>query len=851
MKFFENLWNPPARGGDDSRTLMAEMLQRVILIIFLLTVSGLLAIPFFYEKQTGSLLIVMALLATVALSAELLRQGKLRLSGVCVVSGAWLSFVCLALFGGGVGNINVVFFLSLTVVAGLLLERRAAFWVAAASVATALALAVAEILDYLPSRYFMNAPLGNWLQLSFAVVLTTGALNLALRGRDEAVTLARRQLDERAATEEALSESAERYRSIYENALEGIYQSTPEGRFISVNPAMARMCGYASPGEMLVGVTDIATQYYANPLDRERFREMIHDRGYIDGIEYQVRRTDGSLIWVSTSARLVRNEKGRILYYEGRSQDISQRRQVEEALKKSEEFSTRLIEAIPDIVIRTDITGEILFINDRGLEASGYVREEIVGGNMLSFIAPDDRERAFRNTVLMLEKSLGPKEYHLLMKDAGSLLCEVNGDVLKTEAGAPYGMVYVIRDLTDRKRLEEERVELRERLYRAEKMEAIGALAGGVAHDLNNILGVLVGYSELLLEKIPEADPSRKYVANILKSGERGAAVIQDLLTLARRGVAISEVVHFNGVVSEFLGAPEFERLKVDNPSVIFKTKLDKDILNLKGSPVHLGKIVMNLVYNAVEAIETHGEVTISTQNRYLDRLVRGYDEISEGDYVVLTVSDTGKGIAQEDLGRIFDPFYTKKVMGRSGTGLGLAVVWGTVKDHNGYIDVQSEEGRGSTFSVFLPATREAVADAEKSAPLESYRGRGELILVVDDIPEQREVARSILERLGYEVETVSSGREAVEYLRRGRIDLVVLDMIMQPGMDGLDTYRKIIEVQPQQKAVVVSGFSENERVRTTLALGAGAYVRKPYLMERIGLAIRKELDRIDGIILD
>ncbi len=389
-----------------------------------------------------------------------------------------------------------------------------------------------------------------------------------------------------------------------------------------------------------------------------------------------------------------------------------------------------------------------------------------------------------------------------------------------------------------------ERKRLEERLRRAEKMEALGTLAGGIAHDLNNVLGVLVGYSELLQMEILESNPMRKHISNILQSGQRAAAIIQDLLTLARRGVSVSEVVNLNDVISSHLKTPEFERLKAYHPRVTFSADLDKDVMNIKGSPVHLSKTIMNLLSNAAEAITDQGEVSIVTENRYLDKPITGYDDIQEGDYVVLRVSDNGRGISTADIGKIFEPFYTKKVMGRSGTGLGLAVVWGTVKDHHGYIDVQSEEGRGSTFTLYFPVTREEMVSDQKGVSPGSYMGRGESILVVDDGKEQRELATVMLSGLGYRVSSVSSGEEAVTYLKANRVDLLVLDMIMDPGMDGLETYQKVLEVNPKQKAIIVSGFSETERVKKTQELGAGAYVRKPYIQEKIGLAIRKELDK-------
>jgi CheY-like chemotaxis protein len=245
---------------------------------------------------------------------------------------------------------------------------------------------------------------------------------------------------------------------------------------------------------------------------------------------------------------------------------------------------------------------------------------------------------------------------------------------------------------------------------------------------------------------------------------------------------------------------------------------------------------------NAVESISGNGEVTIRTENSYLDKAIGGYDEVKEGDYVVLTVSDTGIGIPVENREKIFEPFYTKKAMGRSGTGLGLAIVWGTVKDHSGYVDVQTEVGEGTTFTLYFPVTREELVKPQQKEPIEQYMGKGESVLVVDDIAEQRDIASNLLIKLGYEVHSVSGGKEAVEYLKSNKSDILVLDMIMAPGIDGLETYQRVLEINPKQKAIIVSGFSETERVKEAQKLGAGTYIKKPYLMEKIGVAIRDEL---------
>lgn len=250
----------------------------------------------------------------------------------------------------------------------------------------------------------------------------------------------------------------------------------------------------------------------------------------------------------------------------------------------------------------------------------------------------------------------------------------------------------------------------------------------------------------------------------------------------------------------------------------------------------------MNLISNAAEAISGEGMIHISTQNRYLDYTHNGYEDIVQGDYVNLSVSDTGKGISSFDLEKIFEPFYTKKVMNRSGTGLGLAVVWGTVKDHNGYIDIQSRKGKGTTFTFYFPVCRQELAAKDAPSAIGTYLGKGESILVVDDIDEQREIASGMLTKLGYSVTVVADGAEAIDYLKHNSADLIILDMIMDPGINGLETYQRILRRHPNQKAIIASGFSETELVKKTQRLGAGSYIRKPYTLEKIGLAVKNEL---------
>ena len=410
--------------------------------------------------------------------------------------------------------------------------------------------------------------------------------------------------------------------------------------------------------------------------------------------------------------------------------------------------------------------------------------------------------------------------------------------------GRPEKVIGVIQDITTQHRAEIDKKELEAKLVRSQKMESLGLLAGGVAHDLNNVLSGIVSYPDMLLLRLP-ADSDLKQPLSVMRdSGLKAAAIVQDLLTLARRGVTNFKVLDLNELIDEYLQSPELAKLKSYHPAVEIKVNKQKHLLNIKGSAIHLKKTLMNLVSNAAEALPDGGRVQISTQNRYIDRQLNGYTDVEEGEYVLLSVEDNGIGIQPDDLARIFEPFYTKKMMGRSGTGLGLAVVWGTVEDHHGYINVTSNKDKGTLIELYLPVTRENLEHRDQTPPRNDYYGNGERILVVDDFQNQREITSNMLTELGYRVETVGSGEEALGFIRDHEVDLVVIDMIMDPGIDGLETYSRLRVLRPGQKTLIVSGFSETRRVKEAQRLGAGAYVKKPYSFETIGLAVRRELNR-------
>ncbi|HUV29603.1 MAG TPA: ATP-binding protein [Acidobacteriota bacterium] len=396
------------------------------------------------------------------------------------------------------------------------------------------------------------------------------------------------------------------------------------------------------------------------------------------------------------------------------------------------------------------------------------------------------------------------------------------------------------RFVRERQCAEAQRQKLQQELERSRRMESVGLLAGGVAHDLNNMIGPLVAYPELILSELPDDSPVRRDLEIIGKSARRAAEVVQDLLAMARRGRYEMRPVNLNELVEEYLDSAGFRDQRSRHPAVAVNTPLDHSIANVMGSPAHLSKVVMNLVINAYDAMPDGGTLNISTGQAYLDRLQSGYDQIDKGEYVLLTVTDSGIGINPQDIPNVFEPYYSKKKMGRSGSGLGLAVVYGILKDHEGYYDVRSEVGTGSDFTMYFPITHVA---ADQAARAEARTGT-ESILVVDDVPEQLELTCRLLSGLGYVVEGVGTGREAAACVQRTPPDLVVLDMILEKDFDGLDAYREMAKYHPGQKAVVVSGFTATRRVQQLLAQCAGQFLEKPFTREMLGEAVRLELDR-------
>ena len=548
--------------------------------------------------------------------------------------------------------------------------------------------------------------------------------------------------------------------------------------------------------------------------------------------------------WYRCIDRAIRWPDGRMVRYE-MAIDFTDHKCVEEELRESQQRFRDLAEMLPEAIFEADSNMNLTYANQQAFSLFGYSKQDFANGlNCMDMLMPEDRARGRENVAKRLKgEEFGANEYRCLRKN-GSVFPALFNTSPINRRGVIEGLRGILVDLTERKQAEEALRKSEEKLARSRKMESLGLLAGGVAHDLNNILAGIVSYPDLLLWDLPEDSKKlKKPIETIRDAGHRAAAIVQDLLTVARGVATTKEPLNLNDIVCEYLKSPEFRKLVQFHPTVTIKTNLDSDLLNVKGFNVHIRKVLMNLVSNAAEAVEAVGHVSISTMNRFVDRPFRAYDDVTVGEYAILAVSDDGSGISSDDLERIFEPFYTKKVMGRSGTGLGLAVIWNVIKDHEGYIDVRTDRN-GTTFELYFPITRDQKSDEPSSMSLKDYKGSGEKILVVDDVESQRDISCKMLDILGYNAKAVASGEEAVEYLKENSVDLILLDMIMDPGINGRETYEKILKIHPDQKAVIVSGFSETAEVKETQRIGAGKYIKKPLTMQQIGIAVKEELEK-------
>jgi PAS domain S-box-containing protein len=760
--------------------------------------------------------------------------------GAIITGSFFLFFIAY----GGVGNTAYVWSFTYPLITIFLLGiRKGTFFSLIFLLMACTIFALEKIFPFLTpyDTYLKMRYIPAYLTVYFLVFITEKTREIISARLETARSEIEKSVKKLETTNEALREKDEQYRQIFVSIQDVYYRTNLHGELLIISPSIKDVGGY-DPME-LIGRPVVGL--YSDPVERDRLVRELMKSGQVTNYEVMFLAKDGRKIVCSLTSRLIYSNDGQPDGFAGVIRDITRQKRDAEALKESEKRYRLLADNIMDNLWLFDLsTMRFSYLSPSIKGILGFTAEEAIGFELQDMLTPSSLElvnKLLPEELLDANRHYDPEksrtieleQYH---KDGTTVWTEASMKFIYDDENRPIAILGVTRDISERKRLQQQ-------LHKAQKMESIGLLAGGVAHDLNNVLSGIVSYPELILMNLPEDSTLRKPLKTMMESGLRATAIVQDLLTMARGVATANESLNLNDLIREYLSSPECDMLKQYHPAITIKTSLDSGLLNIGGSPVHVRKVIMNLVSNAAEAILEAGNITIATANRYIDRPLKAYHEISLGEYTVLSISDDGPGISPEDLERIFEPFYTKKKMGRSGTGLGLSVVWNVMQDHKGYIDVTTDEN-GTKFELYFPITRAAILKKDIPLSITDYKGNGEIILVVDDVESQREISCKILNTLGYNSVSVSGGEEAVEYLKNNTVDLILLDMIMDPGINGHETYKRIIKNHPAQKALIVSGFSETDDVKETQLLGAGKYIKKPLTIEKIGLAVKEQLEK-------
>ncbi|MGB9244894.1 MAG: PAS domain S-box protein [Candidatus Acidiferrales bacterium] len=798
-------------------------------------------------------------------------------------------------------------------------------------------------------------------------------------------------ITERRRAEQAQREAEERFRSLFENATEGIFQTTTDGRYLSVNPALARMCGFASPSEMISSVEDLGKEIYADPNVRTVFKHLIEKYGSVKDFEYEVRRKDGAKIWISENAHVVRNPDGEILSYEGTIEDITARKRAELerqvtfeiihavnvtdnlddllrlihiALKKvlyaencfialyepatgmfhfpffvdqfdqapppqrvgksctahvyrtgqamlipqrtfdllAEEGKVELVgtpspswlgvplrtpaatigvlvvqhyedenayterdqeflgsvggqialaierkrseEKVRESEARLRVLVEqlpaVLWTVDRDLRftsalGAGFARlkikpDELLGMSLLDYFETADQ--TFLPIASHRRAVAGePMTFHVEWK-GGSYACHV--EPLRDSDGQVSGAICMSLDITDRKQLEEQ-------LRQAQKMEAVGRLAGGIAHDFNNLLMVIQGYSDLLVERLPDGDPLRRNAEQIQMASQRASSLTRQLLAFSRKQMLAPKILNVQSVVAEM----EKILRRLIGEDVQLETSSAPDLGLIKADRSQIEQVILNLAVNARDAMPQGGRLTIETANVELDASYSHPPAVlSPGRYVMLAVTDNGCGMDAETQAHVFEPFFTTKEKGK-GTGLGLATVYGVVKQSGGYVWVYSEPGRGTSFKIYLPRIEETAVPAGRDGKSETQipeRG-SETILLVEDEKGVRELAREYLASSGYTVIEAEDGHTALELaaMHVGPIHLLLTDVVM-PGISGRELAERVSQIRPGIKIIYMSGYTDQAVVHHGILRNDAVLLQKPFTLMTLAGKLREML---------
>ncbi len=643
------------------------------------------------------------------------------------------------------------------------------------------------------------------------------------------VTSVIRDITERRRAEQALRAADARYRGLFDAVPVGLFIMIGAGQVVDANAALLEMLGHHDR-DSLTAVN--AAFLFADPESSQRFQDLIEREGVVRGFEARMRRLDGSLIWARLSARAVRDPAGRALYYEGAAEDVTARKEGEDALRESEANYRALFEESRDAIYVVTREGSFLGFNQAVLDLYGYTGEEMARLNVRDlWVHPGERETFQR--VIEEKGFVRDHEVKLRRKDGSEIDCLMTASVRPARAGSPSAYQGIVRDVTERKRLEEQ-------IRQLQKLDAVGRLAGGIAHDFNNLLTVIGGRIQILLNRLRPDGRTRDDLVLMQKTVERAAGLTKQLLAFSRKQILQPRVLDLNAVVGGI--APLLARLIRED--IELTTRLDGELGRVRADPGQIEQVIMNLAVNARDAMPAGGRLTIETANVELDdRYARDHAGVEPGPYVMLAVSDTGSGMDADTQAHIFEPFFTTKEAGK-GTGLGLSTVYGIVKQSGGHVWVYSEPGRGTSFKIYLPRV-EAPADMLAAEAAATPPRGSETILLVEDDEGVRDLAREILQAFGYRVLEAGHGNEALAVARHhpGPLHLLVTDVVM-PGMSGREVAEALARERPETKALYLSGYTENAVVHHGVVEASMAFLQKPFTPDTLAREVREVLDQ-------
>jgi two-component system, cell cycle sensor histidine kinase and response regulator CckA len=616
------------------------------------------------------------------------------------------------------------------------------------------------------------------------------------------------------------------------------------GHATYVNKAFLKLWGYDSD-EKILGKS--VREFWQSAEEVATVADALRSRGNWTG-EQEAKRRDGSIFMAEVISSMVLDRSGKPIGFMGIFIDITDRKLAEESLKRSEEALRqseerfrRLYERAPIPYQSLDESGFIIEVNDTWLDKMGYSRDEVIGEHFSDFMTSESRELQKKKLPCFMDTGeIRDTEFEMVKKDGSHIIASFDGKIGYDDKGNFQQTHCVFHDITERRKSEEEKRRLEEQLRQAQKMEAVGQLAGGIAHDFNNVLSAIMGYGYLLKRKISQDSPMRDDIEQILESADRAAEVTRNLLAFSRKQIMNIQPVDINDIIRKV--GKMLSRIIGEDIEIITKCATDQMICVADAGQIE--QVLINLATNARDAMPKGGTLTINAETAYLDEAFIGSHGYGKtGTYVLLTVSDTGIGISQEEIDKIFEPFFTTKEVGK-GTGLGLAMVYGIIKQHDGYITVDSDPEKGTTFRIYLPQaalTKEAAVQQPKETTL--LMG-SETILVAEDDDKLRKLSEVVLTGNGYKVILAGDGEEAIRKFvdNKDQIQLAIVDMIM-PKKGGKEVFDEIIRIKPDVKVLFSSGYTADRIDNIDLLRDNLNFITKPVLPGALLQKVRDILD--------